>query len=104
MKLLELGLPELTEEQIEEVCAVADAAARKFILSKVSQKLVDKLDISVEAEGANPVSLTIEVDLLLSLEAEKFDQKALADQAVKEAFKASEDCLRKLRENKNELQ
>ena len=93
---LELGIPELTNEQIEELCQTAENAARKHVLSKVSQKLVKKLDISVEAEGAKPVSLTVEVNLALSPEAKGFDEKKLAEEAVKKAFEAIETYLRKL--------
>ncbi len=93
---LELGIPELTNEQIETLCQTAENAARKHVLSKVSLKLVEKLDISVEAEGAKPVSLTVEVNLALSPEAKGFDEKKLAEEAVKKAFEAIETYLRKL--------
>ncbi len=93
---MELGIPELTSEQIEELCSTAENAARKHIISKVNQKQVDKLNISVEAEGAKPVTLTVEVDLELSPEAKGVDQKKLADEAVKKAFEAIETYLRKL--------
>ncbi len=93
---MELGIPELTSEQIEELCSTAENTARKHIISKVNQKQVDKLNISVEAEGAKPVTLTVEVDLELSPEAKGVDQKKLADEAVKKAFEAIETYLRKL--------
>ena len=93
---MDFGLPELTEEQIEEVCAVAEDAARKYIFSKVAAKMVENLDISVEAEGSKPVNLTVEVDLVLSPEAMLINEKTLADESVKEAFKAIENYLRKL--------
>lgn len=93
---MELGIPELTSEQIEELCAAAEKAARKHVLSKVSAKLVERLNISVEAEGTKPLNLTVEIDLVLSSQAKEFDQKALVQEAVKEAFKAGEDYLRKL--------
>jgi hypothetical protein len=94
--VVELGIPELTNEQIEEVCATAEDAARKHVLSKVSQKLLEKLDISVEAEGAKPVTFTVEVDLALIPEGKDFDQKKLAEEAVRKAFEAIETYLRKL--------
>ncbi|MCJ7762738.1 DUF3194 domain-containing protein [Candidatus Bathyarchaeota archaeon] len=94
--MVELGIPELTNEQIEEVCATAEDAARKHVLSKVSQKLVEKLDISVEAEGAKPVTFTVEVDLALMHETKDFNQKKLAEEAVQKAFEAIEIYLRKL--------
>ena len=94
--MVELGIPELTSEQIEELCAAAENAARKHVLSKVSAKLVEKLNISVEAEGTKPVKVTVEIDLALSPQAEALDQKNLVEEAVQEAFKASENYMRKL--------
>jgi len=91
-----LGLPELTDAQIETVSQAAENAARKHIFSKINQKLVEKLDIIVEAEGAKPVSFTIEVDLTFLPEVKGINQKALADEAVRKAFAAVEKNLRKL--------
>jgi hypothetical protein len=92
----ELGLPELATEQIEALCLTAENAARKHILAKVSPKLVERLNISVEADGAKPVNLTIEIDLVLSPQMNDLDLNKLVDEAVKEALKVSERYLRKL--------
>jgi len=92
----ELRIPELTTEQIEALCAAAEHAARKHVLSKVSSKMVERLNISVEAEGAKPVNLTVEIDMALSPQMKDFDLNKLAGEAVKEALKASENYLRKL--------
>jgi len=89
-------MPDLTTEQIELLCATAESAARKHILSKVSAKMVEKLDISVEAEGTKPVNVTVEIDLELSPKMKDFDAVKLADEAVKVAHEASEHYLRKL--------
>ena len=93
----DLGIPELTTEQVEALCSNAENAARKYILSKVSSKIVEKLDISVEAEGPKPLNLTVDVDLALSQQGKDIDLKKLVDEAVKEALKASENYLRKLK-------
>jgi hypothetical protein len=93
----ELGIPELTTEQIEVLCSNAEEAARKYILSKVPLKIVEKLDISVEAEGTKPLNLTVEVDFVLSQEEKDIDLKKLVDEAVKKALKASEKYLRNLK-------
>jgi hypothetical protein len=92
----ELGLPELTSEQIEALCLTAENAARKYILARVSPKMVERLDVSVEADGAKPVNLTVEVDLVLSPQVEDVDLGKLVDEAAKEALKISENYLRKL--------
>ena len=93
----ELGLPDLTTEQIEMLCATAENAARKYILSKVSSKMVEKLNISVEVDGTKPVNVTVEIDLELSPKMKNFNADKLANEAVKEAHKTSENYLRKLK-------
>ena len=92
----ELGIPDLTTEQIEMLCAKVENAARKYILSKVSSKMVEKLNISVEANGTKPVNVTVEIDLELSPKMKDFDAATLVNEAVEEAHKTSENYLRKL--------
>jgi hypothetical protein len=93
----ELSIPELTTEQIEELCSAAEKAARQHILSRVSSKMIEKLDISVEAEGAKPINLRIEINLALSRQISAFDPEILSAEAAKEALKASDNYLRKLK-------
>jgi len=95
-RVVELGIPELTSEQIEEACATAENAARKHIFSQISQKQADTLNISVEAEGTKPVNFTVEVNLELTPQTQGVSQKKLAEEAVQQAFKAIENYLRKL--------
>ena len=75
--MVELGIPELTTEQIETLCSKAENAARKYVLAKVSCKMVDRLDVSVEAAGSKPVNVIVEVDLVLTPQSEGVDAKAL---------------------------
>ena len=93
----ELGFPDLTTKQIETLCSTAEDAARKHILSKVPLKMVENLNISVEAEGTKPVNVTVEIDLALSPKMKDFDVDKLVNEAVKEAIEASENYLRKLK-------
>jgi uncharacterized protein DUF3194 len=95
--VVELGIPELTTEQIETLCSTAENAARKHFLSKVSSKMIEKLDISVEAVGLKPVNVTVEIDLALGPEAKNIDAQTLVTEATKEAHKASETYLRSLK-------
>ncbi|MEM2994520.1 MAG: DUF3194 domain-containing protein [Candidatus Bathyarchaeia archaeon] len=92
----ELGIPELTSEQIEEMCAVAEDAAREYVLSKVSLKMIETLNISVEAEGTKPLTITVDVDIVLSPLMKDFNVQKLVDEAVKEAFASVESYLRAL--------
>jgi DNA-binding protein YbaB len=95
--VVELGIPELTTEQIETLSSTAENAARKYVLSKVSSKMIDRLDISVEAAGSKPVSVTVEVDLELTAKTEGIDAEALVKEATNEAHKAIEKYLRKIK-------
>jgi hypothetical protein len=94
--LVELGLPELTTEQIETLCETAENAARKHIQAKLSSKLIDHLDITVEAQGPKPIDLSIEIDLVLNDDVKGVDANVLVKDAIAQAHLASETFLRKL--------
>lgn len=91
-----LGIPELNSEEIEALCSIAEKAAREHVLSKVSVKRVETIDISVETEGTKPISMTVEVKLSLSPFMKKVNAQKLADEAVKEALTSAENYLREL--------
>ncbi len=91
-----MGLPELTSEQIEELCTIAEEAARRHVLSKVSSKQIEALSICAEAEGSRPVRLLVDVDITLAPSVKDSDAHELADEAVKNAFAQAEQHLRKL--------
>jgi hypothetical protein len=95
--LEDIGLPELTPEQVEELCSKAEEAAREYVLSKVPPKLVETLNISVETEGGKPLTLTVDVEIVLSPLMQEYDVQRLADEAVKEAFKSAKKYLRELK-------
>ena len=95
--MVELGFPELTTEQIELLCSTAENAARKYILSKISNKDIDRLDISVEADGSKPVKVTVEIDLILAPQTKDVDAEAVVKEAVEEAHRATENFLRKIK-------
>lgn len=93
-----LEIPKLTSEQIEEICSVAEKAAREHVTSKVASKRIKTLNVYVETEGTKPVTLTVEVDVSLSPLMKNFDTQKLVDEAVTEAFSSAEEYLERLRE------
>lgn len=93
---MDRGIPNLRDEQIEELGQIAENAARKHIFSKVNQKMVENLNISVEAEGAKPACFSVEVELELLPDTQQVNEKELAAEGVKAAFNAIEAYLRKL--------
>jgi len=96
MTLVNIGLPELSTEQIENLCETAEDAARKYICAKINSKLIDRLDITVEAQGTKPVDLSVEINLTLNEPVKDVDANTLVTEAVAQAHLVSETFLRKL--------
>jgi hypothetical protein len=92
----EIGIPPLTDEQIEKVCRIAEEAARKYVYSKLQKKHVEFLNICAEVEGTKPVNLEIDVDIELDSSTEHVNPQPVSDTAAKEAFRAAEAYLRKI--------
>ncbi len=95
--MVELGIPELTTEQTELLCQTAEDAARKHILKKLSGKQIERLDISVEAEGIRPVNVTVDIELILRSEAKGIDAESLVKEAATAGQSAAENFLRKIK-------
>ena len=96
MLLDELGFPELTAEQIEFLCQTTEDTVRKYILNQVASKDVNQLDIFVEVEGTKPVNVSVEVELVLTKQAEAIDVEALVKHAVETGQTTAENFLRKI--------
>jgi len=94
--LEEIGIPELTHEQVEELCEVAERAAREYILSKVPLHRIPVLNITVETEGTRPVTVNVDVEITLSPLLRNYDVEKLANEATKRAFASVEMYLREL--------
>jgi len=93
----DLGIPELTNKQMEELCTVAEEAARRYVLSKLPSKGIKMLNVSAEAEGTKPLTLAVDVDITLTKLMKDYNAKNLVNEAVKEAFRAAEKYLRELK-------
>jgi hypothetical protein len=94
---VEIGIPELKSEQVEELCSIVEKTARQYVLSKLSPKRIEVLNISVETEGTKPVRLTVDIDVSLSPLMKDFNVQKLVDEAIKEAFTSAEKYLRELK-------
>ncbi|MEM3577824.1 MAG: DUF3194 domain-containing protein [Candidatus Bathyarchaeia archaeon] len=91
------GIPELTDAQMEELCSTAEEAARKYVLSRLPSKGIKMLNVSAEAEGNKPLTLTVDVDITLTRIMKDYNAQSLVDGAVKEAFRAAEEYLREIK-------
>ncbi len=94
--MAENGIPELALEQVEELCELAEQAAREYVLSKVSTSRIVTLDVAVDAEGTKPVTVNVDVTVVLSPLMKDFDVESLTKEATKQAFVHIEEYLREL--------
>lgn len=90
----ELGVPEPANEQIENLCAIADETARRCLCPNVSEIRMETFTTATEAEGSNTERLEVESSIGLSSLITSFDTQKLVDDAVKEVFKSAEEYLR----------
>lgn len=83
-----------TTEEVEQMCAVAEEAARRYLLSSVSLKRLSDLDVTVEAVGDKPLTLNIEVAIEAANSTQ--DLGSVVDEATNLAFSAAEAKAREL--------
>ena len=62
----EIGISELTPELWERFCELGEKTAREHILSKVSYRKTSDLNMTVDSEGAKPVTMNVDLELSLS--------------------------------------
>ena len=90
----EIGLPELTVEQLEELCEIGEKAARDYVLSKIPSRRISNFDVTVTTEGNKAVNVYIDIELELSPLMKDFNVKELTNEAVQKGFAAIEEYLR----------
>ena len=90
------GIPELTLEQLGELCEKAEQAAREYVLSKVPNNRIATLDVTVNAEGTKPLTVNVDVTVVLSPLMKDFDTEVLTKTATERAFAQIEDYLREI--------
>lgn len=92
----EIGLSELTVEQQEKLCEIGEKAAREHILSRVSARRISAFNVTIDTEGAKPISVNVEVELTLSPLMRDFDVETLTKEATEKAFEAINQYLREI--------
>jgi len=94
--LEEIGIPELTHEQLEKLCEIGEKAAREYVYSKVSSRKISALNISIDTEGTKPVTVNIDVEISLSPLMKDYNVEKLAKEATERAFASIKDYLSEL--------
>lgn len=86
----------LSSDQLEQLCEIAEEAARDYIKSKIPWRKVSDLNIAVEAGGEGSLTLNVDVEVRLSPLLRDTDVKGLTRGAVDAAFSSAEEFLRKI--------
>jgi hypothetical protein len=94
--LEEIGISELTPEQLEKLCEIGEKAAREHVLSKVPNRRISTMDITVDTEGTRPVTVNVEVEVNLSPLMKNFNVEKLVKEATEKAFAAIKQYLSEL--------
>jgi len=94
--LEEIGINELTVEQLQKLCEIGEQAAKAYIHSIVPERRILTLDITVDTEGNKPVTVNVEVEISLSPLMKNFNADGLAKKATEKAFEAINKYLREL--------
>lgn len=88
-----IGVKDVDEDQIVELCELAEDMIRNYLFSRIPRRQVLDLDITVEAELGESLVITIDVDVTLS-PFFRSDLEEIEDEAIEEAFKVIERRLR----------
>ena len=92
----EIGILELALEQVEELCEIAEETAREYVLSKVPPRRISTLNVTVDAEGTKPITINVDVEVVLSPLMKNFAVEKLVKEATERAFASIREYLRKL--------
>jgi len=94
--LREVRRTSLSYEQLERLCEIAEEAAREYVASRIPERGISDLSISVNSVDSETLNLEIDVEITLSPLFRKVNAKKLAEEAVNAAFKAAEEYLREI--------
>jgi len=79
---------------VEKLCEIGEKAARDYISSKISTRRISSLDITIDVEGAKPITVNVDVEIVLSPLMKNYNVEKLVGEAKQKAFSAIEDYLR----------
>ena len=94
--LKEVRRKSLSYEELERLCEIAEEAARRCITSRIPDRGISDLTISVNSIDSETLNLEIDVEVALSPIFRKVDVEKLVKEAANAAFKAAENYLREI--------
>ena len=92
--LEEMGLPELSLEQKENLCVLVEKAAQDYIKSKTPLGKIQVLDIDVEIEQQGSVTVTVDIELAMDPLMRDRNAEQLVNEATRKALEVADTHLR----------
>ena len=86
--VVEIGLPELDEEQLDSLAENCEEEISKFILSKIPAKSVEDLTIVCILETTTQLDISVEIDIV-----QQYDTGQDLDELVEKASQFGYDWL-----------
>ena len=78
----EIGLPNLTEADIEKLAEDCEARITEFILKRISKKSVDELFVSCSLQLSDQLDIDVQLDI-----SQGYEEGGLLDELLDEATK-----------------
>ncbi|AFK22180.1 DUF3194 domain-containing protein [Pyrococcus sp. ST04] len=94
-KVVHIGLPRLSEDQLIEVGSIAQEVIIDYIFDHLAKSEVRDMEVTARINQGETLDLEIEVYLEVPIFV-KVDVEALIDEAIEKAYDAVEKYLRKL--------
>lgn len=87
-------IPELSYEQMERLCEVAEDTARKHVLSMVPLQKISDIVITIDIKGLKPITVDVDLEVDLSPLMKDYDVQKLVTETVDKVFLAIEERLK----------
>jgi len=95
---INIGVPELNQEQLIEITEYIDYTFKKFLFSKIKPNFIDDIDLRITLDKNDELTLTIDVEVSISSFISNLDQ--IIQSALINSGKALEKKIRYFKENK----
>lgn len=90
-----IGIRGIGDGEMVELCKLAESVIRNYLFTRIPRRQVLDLDVTVEANLNDVLTITIDLDVTLS-PFFRGNLEEIEDEAINEAFNAIEKKLREL--------
>ncbi|MHA1231898.1 MAG: DUF3194 domain-containing protein [Candidatus Helarchaeota archaeon] len=100
-KSIQIGVPELSVDDLEDIIGFIENSIRKFIFSKINPKFIDDFNVEIILEKEKELSLIINIEICL-YDIYIPDLEKILDNALKVGEKSLIKKINQLKSQQNE--